>query len=328
MAVQTQITDWIMAAADDLDLRIVNLGWTERWAPGIQAIAATITLGDCAFTGHGADEDLDTAVVKAVVEALERATKAESALPTTSGLAGHVNADQAARNALREFIERDAFFCHYLTGTPFRQLGDMTQLPTAAIDWQRLQGISRTEGVELQFASLTVPDGFHGVVCAAFGADAARPFGVILGLGCEQSTAQAAQKAALECLGNVAAQLDGRLGPALSADSFKSLSKPWVFDHLHLGLDEESASVMRRLFKPADDYGRALHIEGVNIETMPSLRTTKDAPLHFARVTVRHGQNAYFGKQSPEVLNLNRLGCFVGKTLAISDLEPHPHFLA
>lgn len=328
MAIQTQITDWIAASANNLDLRIIELGWPDTWAPGFTAVAATIQVGDSKFSGQGTDLEPDLAVVKAVVEAIERALKDHAALPNTSGLAGHVDADQAARNALCELIERDAFFCHYLTGTPFCSLGDIQQLSAAALNWRHLLSVAKPMGVELNFASMTVPTGFHGIVCMAFGAGATRPFGVILGLGCSESIEVAAQKAALECIGNVAAQLDGKLGSPLSAQDFAGLPKPWVFEHLHLGLADSSASVIRRLLGSASFLGTPLPLGELSITAMPLPSVLQTAPLHFVQAMSPQAQNAFFGHLSPEALNIRRLEAFANRALGLSDIESYPHMMA
>lgn len=118
MAIHSQLTRWIADNASDLDLHVDLLHWPSEWMPGFAAIAASIRVQSSVYDGCAVDRSEDAALIKAVVESIERYVKHTHNLPNTSGLAGHITSEQAQENGLCELIERDAFFCHYISGTP------------------------------------------------------------------------------------------------------------------------------------------------------------------------------------------------------------------
>ena len=328
MALHAQITDWIVARAADHDLQVMDLQWPSVWAPGFAAMSASIKIGSTTYVGNGIDLSPDIALIKAVVEAIEHSVKDESGLPTSSGLAGHVTTDLAAEHALCELIERDAFFCHFLTKTPFLPVANPDDLAAAAgFDWSRVVKVAGVSGIKLHLCGLQVPKGFHGVVCLAMGQDG-RPFGVILGLGCQHSQEAAFRKAVLECIWNVAAAVEGNLATPLALEAFATIEVPAVLDHLRLGLTVESATVMRRLIVPsAGKLGIPMPLSGLKLTKFLLPTAVQSAPLNFVQASSPHAQSAYFGHVTASLVNLDRLSGFTGGRFSIADLEFHPHVM-
>ena len=327
MAHQTKIKNWIAASADALDLGIVELGWPAVWAPGFTATQATVSIGGRKFTGTGIARDTDLAVVKATVEAIERWITTVNELPNSSGLAGHDSIAQASINARNELVERDAFFCHYLTNTPFLQMLPSDLAKNALIDWQRLSSQATDEGVELRLARMVVPTGIHGIVCFAFGARAKNPFGVIAGLGCAENFDDAVLKAILECLGNTTAQIDGVQHGPISRRNFGEIPNPGVMEHMRLGLSSESTEVIRNLLRPSETAAKPLNMSQIELVPLMPPENFQGCPLVFVHARAGAAQSAFFGHLQPNFLNIDRLGMFAGKQLKMNDIQSHPHIL-
>lgn len=107
MALQEDLTAWITRSADQIDLQLVELTWINEWLPGYTAIAADLMIEGAHYQGHGSAEEVNVAVSKAVVEAIERSVKVAVGIGTTSGLAGHISRHDASNAALRELVERE-----------------------------------------------------------------------------------------------------------------------------------------------------------------------------------------------------------------------------
>jgi YcaO cyclodehydratase, ATP-ad Mg2+-binding len=327
MAIQTEIKRWIAASAADLDLRILELGWPKTWARRFTAIQATASIGGRDFIGQGFDVDQDIAVIKATVEAIERSVKDVHGLRNSSGLAGHGTSEQASINASNELVERDAFFCHYLTKIPFSAFDPTLLLANGALDWPHISRLAREARIELVIARMTVPEGLNGIVCAAFGHHAQRPFGTILGLGCSNNVVDAIQKATWECLANITAHIEGALEKPISVEEFLRLDKPGVLEHMRLGLSSESAIVMRSLLGTGDPHEVTVNSLSIEIKTLPPPKILESCPLILMLAESVDAQTAFFGHLHPNVLNIDRLQKFANKPLMIHDIQSHPHFL-
>ena len=328
MVIQTKIKRWIETSAVDLDLRILQLGWPKTWAPAFTAIQVTASIGGLDFIGQGIDVDQDIAVIKATVEAIERSVKDVHGLHSSSGLAGHGTCEQASINARNELVERDAFFCHYLTKIPFLAFDPTLPLANAALDLPHISRLAREARIEIIMVSMTVPVGLHGIVCLAFGGDAQRPFGTIIGLVCSENIIDAIQKATLECLGNVAAHIDEVLESPISLKEFQQLASPRVFEHMRLGLSAESAVVMRSLIGTGAPHASIFNSLNIEMKTLDPPNGIGSCPLVFVLAESVDAQAAFFGHLHFKFLNMDRLAKFANKPLTMSDLQSHPHILA
>lgn len=318
MALAPQLIHWIAANTSKLDMRATELTWPRAWMPGFSAIKLSLKVGDARHDGIGFDRCPDTAVGKAVVEAIERAVKRKHQLPTTSGLAGHSEFSEACQKARLELIERDAFFCHALTGTPFLDI-------TAELSNYPITQQMREQGVEIRLLSMTMPSEVHGIVAVAFGHSCERPFGSIVGLGCGPKREEAVEHALFECLFNVAAYREGKTPAPLSTNAFKRIENPGPSGHFAWALHPDHSGAMTRLIGQ-EKLGVPLRNGFVSdIMALDLPAEVEDAPLVFARAISSETQLAYFGHLTEAHINMKRLTEFCGRSVIGVDELYHPH---
>jgi hypothetical protein len=110
-----------------------ELGWELKQAPGFSVnnkiIYDFVVRGNGSIpgaVGRGVDPDPELAIIKSVIEAIERCIYLEKAQPgsTGNGWAVHLKESLAKLKALSELLERDAFFCHFITEQPFEEMAD------------------------------------------------------------------------------------------------------------------------------------------------------------------------------------------------------------
>ena len=329
MADQEEISEWIAENAEELDLQVTRLIWTDLWLPGYASVTASVLVDGQRYIGYGIDRNADVAVVKSVVESIERSLKYYNELPNTSGIAGHTNVDQACLNAQGELVERDAFFCHYLSGFPMVISSTWKTLIGSDIDIAKIDCLLREVGIELVMADMAAPNGWRAFCCIGFGENASpKPFGVIVGLGCHRQAHVAVQKAFLECLTNVVAKISGSLPEPMTEHDFNLHPSPSVYEHLRVGLDPDTAPLMRKLVSNVGGIPYAsLDLDQIMLRPLAVPEIFRLSPLTFYRATSSSAQTAFFGRLSDSVININRLKSFTNQFFTMTEqlvCYPHP----
>lgn len=327
MALQEKFINWVAKNSRIFDIRLTQQTWIQEWIPGHFSYKASIVFDSKKFTGMGSDPNADLAGTKAIVEAIERVFKHVRGLYSTSGLSAHVDLSSAEDHARLELHERDAFFCHFLSKSPFEKIfkeGDFEQVDSLI---SRLSEKSRSCGVRLEYRKLKVPHGLYGVICAAFGSECHNPFGTILGLSCTGNLYTSILKASIECLTNVTAQFENKLDKEISLSEFSKIDLPWVNDHFRLGLWSGSAESLSELFKNPPTGGNPIKGSPETETLADRFQEMNDCPLYFVQAHSRDAQRAYFGHLSIERVNLSRLSQFAGREIKWEDLPSFPHVM-
>ena len=170
------------------------------------------------FVGRGSDPDANTALGKAVCEAVERATCFRHGI-SSLGVAGHLSMELAKANARLEYVER---FCFG------RQISDGFK-PEDLPPPDRIRERYEQRGIALALRRLVSPKETPVVLCLASGERATPSFGGILGLGAASSIEAASQKALMECLRSLEFYLHAT--PAsLSYEKFRMIESPQAQD--------------------------------------------------------------------------------------------------
>ncbi len=330
MATTPSLTSWLLANAECLDLRVSQLDWVSEWLPGHVDFAVQMTMDGQLFEGRGTAESEDLAFAKAGGEALERIAAASVNAPSTSGFALHPDVTLASVLAKAELIERDAYFCHWLTRTPFlgidpEAVGSVTigQITVSAI----VARLSRL-GIDLSYARLITADGTAAIICVARGIRALRrPFGVVQGFGCDATLQAAIGKATVECLRTVVAWIHGTYqgGGSLTRNSFAAIRQPGPLEHERLGLSVESASLLDAYLAPSGTSEPRPYEVALACEQVPLPASIADAPVVVMRAISAHLQPAIFGHHNSTDINFARLSQFVGRVIAPSDVRLYPH---
>lgn len=235
------LSDWILANAENLSLQVEDLQWVQKPFTGLHDIHASILIGNKRYEGRGSADSKDLAIIKAVAEAIERAVCLQS-LPTTNGVAAHIDLEQAKKNAQNELLERDLFLSHFLTQTAF----DVSTEWTAQLSLDLREDIGRA-GDSIQIFRMRRNSHGQGFVCLIRGG---MRWGGIMGLSFGQGDEHSlVMKAALEACRYYWHRRSHRmLTENHSLESFLSLSDWKYADNGRLGLNVDYFSKISHLF--------------------------------------------------------------------------------
>jgi hypothetical protein len=334
MADSKQLTSWLLENSNRLNLQATEFAWVRDWnLRGYHDIQVNIDVAGKTFTGRGTALGEDFAFLKAGAEAIERAYCGGHHIHST-GVAAHTHDSGARENVQNELNERDAFFCHFYTKTPFLLLPDsylfeLMQTFKGAFDEILPRGIN----IRLFRAH---SKGWPVFVCVASGLRATPQWGGIIGLGSQANEWRAIQIALLECLRNVAATVINGVPQSMSRDEFERILKPTSQDRQRLAFDVDYWKEISVLFPENKNQiiSDALFVQAPSVwpwivEKLDCpFEELKEAPIvvYRARLDESGGDVLFRGKdRSPTTLR--RLSEFLRNPVARENLELRPHFL-
>ena len=301
-----EIDSYIRWLASNRGARLTRLRrLEEEWLYDKFAYEVEVTWNNRRFLGHAIDASESLALTKATSELIERIAVVHNRLPNSSGVAAHTSFESAASNAATELVERDAFFCHWLTQTPAQE-SILIERPEV------LKAIKKfsLHSVEIRFAKLRSVGGLSAVVCGAFGSQASEPFGVILGLGCSKSFGEAIEKAFFEVVQNAAIWLFGKSEMPLSMADLAHPFNP--MSHFRLGLNQHSDVNCRWLFstefETVTDENQNVELQFIELMLPDEFG---QSPFTIVRAEAPLLQHAFFGPTRDDVVNFERLARFM-----------------
>lgn len=321
MAHSGKLTHWLTESASRLNLEVTELSWARDWGLDLFDLEVSLEIEGRAFRGRGTAAEEELAFVKAGAEAIERAFCTGHGIHSV-GVAAHTEEDLAKSGALKELFERDAFFSHFFTRSPFLPIQTPPRLQ------ERFSGVfsaARSALISLRF--------FHArssaqavVISVAEGTQARPPFGGIIGLGCETTEEAAIESAFLEGARNVAASLVGGARPPLRLSDFSKILEPTSEDRQRLALDPSYWSKVEHLFPQSSSLPSmesSNSTEPIFERLSSPYRVLDSAPLFVYRAKFLNP----FRPSERSPTTFARLEDFVGRTLTEAQLETLPHFL-
>ena len=323
---------WLLNNADRINLRVTEMTWVRDWnLKDLCDLQATINVGGTTFVGRGTALGEDLALIKAGAEAIERAYCAGLGIHTV-GVAVHTDAKAAQVNAESELNEREAFFCHFYTKTPFIPVRDFRADEVMQAYKNAIDKIN-SRGIDIRFFQARA-SGSPVYLCVASGLGSQPKCGGIIGLGSKQDEKQAIESALFECLRNVAAVLINDVSGILSVKEFQRISKPTSLDRQRLALNPEYWKEMSYLFpeqlnkaietaSPRPENGR-----WVTKKLECPFDELRNAPVVAYRATLdRSMGEVLFYDRDHSPVTLKRLRDFLQRSIEMNELESRPHFL-
>ncbi|MBX3034577.1 MAG: YcaO-like family protein [Bdellovibrionaceae bacterium] len=269
MASQKTLTAWILQNDVRLDLQVQTLSWINPIFPQWYDLKVSISALGERFTGHGADPNADTALGKAVCEAVERATCFSYGI-SSLGVAGHFDPQLAEANARLEYVERLCFSRQISEGFVLKEIPGIDFFP----------GHHGYHGVDLRFYGLASPSDTSVVLCLATGLLAQPSFGGIMGLGASTELESARRKAFVECLRSLAFYFQAK-PKSLSYENFQAIEAPHSLDRQALFRDTDYfRQILNHLSKAAPS---ALQIPKGKFESLSLDSVFGRCPLVFYR---------------------------------------------
>lgn len=334
MAASEKLISWLFANSERLNLRATKYDWPSLWnVRGLYDMQVEIEVANRKFVGRGTARGEDTAFLKASGEAIERAFCAGHYIAST-GVALHTEEPSAIENVRNEIAERDAFFCHFFTNTPFTLVSSKFRTNLMR-EYKGIFEETTARGIWFDFFAAR-SSGWPVFTCVATGVLARPQFGGIIGLGSQSNEWHSIQTAFFECLRNVSALClaDGPVAPIAQSD-FESILRPTPTDHQRLAMDIEYWGSVSHLFPKKEvntDIGPARNQVFTNswrVEPLPCpYEELRDAPVFAYRAVLdeKSGRPVCRRKErSPTTVE--RLSEFLGRSISQAELNSQPHFL-
>lgn len=321
MVSNSRLKDWLNSQIDTIDVSFTELNWPLKYQIPLYDFACNLSIEDKIFHGRGTSAFMDEAIIKSFVESCERFSLKKNGLKNSNGVAFHENHELAKTSALNELIERDSFFCHYLTKTPFRILNVSEISKSKANLWRK--NFSKL-GIDFIFAKMHSPDTYHSTITAAFGANCSKPWGLIFGTACSNDLTYSIEKSFIEASRAIAEKIETGLPEHISAENFPIQNESLVHNHYRLSLDMEYSKKFRDLYfsdlhyKCVPANPRSVKYNSLNIE----FDALKGIPIAGAHAFSEEFQSVFFGIDQTNI-NFNRLKVFRPDSFILQDL-PHP----
>lgn len=273
-----RLIPWILANQDLLDLKVTYYEWITSAFSSMKDLGAKLKIDGVLYTGRGADRDEDTALSKAICEAVERFVCHTHHI-SSLGVAGHSEVKLATQNSQLEFIERYALWmqCHG------HSLFTLTSSEVFSFE-------NKTAGIDIYEAQTE-----HGITIAlaiANGLTQDKPFGIVLGLGTHLKPSEAKKKALIECYRNLSAFFDTKFH-SLSEKSFQELQNPTSLDQIRLNLDTDYAQKILNKLNLASNAQTLKLPPIITSQLFYNSDLLNNCPLVFCRTTLKENSSDF-----------------------------------
>lgn len=320
----SELTNAAFRLREKLDFRVTELQWPS-WLEldCIYDYHISIQIEGRKSIGRGTSFDPKQAMNCAVGEAFERDIwrNLDKTVSRCGVPAVHITRDHAAESSLCELLERDAFFCHFLTGSP---LDISIDLPTLIPKLKDLESHLKNLGINLSTRQLKSHHEWPAVIAVASGiAGAEKPFGVAVGLGCKRGNLlDATSKAILECLRVLSSQFLSPLERPLT-----HLPNATPQAHLVWARNPEASRTLHPLLSSVDlSFRPSLALEDVTVQ-FEELKGPiyQQLPIEFAIARHPSALMTYFGSPLLTDQQFKRLSEFALRKVEASQFPKDLH---
>jgi ribosomal protein S12 methylthiotransferase accessory factor YcaO len=319
--------DWINEFNLQLGLDYTLLDWTKELSIDAFDIQCDFRKDGKTYSGRGTAVSRELAVIKSTAEVLERFFLDQlHDADSSNGVAVHTECKLAELAALFELLERDSFFCHFLTRTPFQEF-DLSGVSKSALS-QNIISLLKSKKAEIRIAKMRTDPRFSSVICAIFGLGAQFPFGMTLGTSVKLTLEEAIDAALIESARSAIAYLSNPhlLKVLIDEKKHSHFSRPE--DHLIVGLKSDYAADFRESFfrngfhnsRPSEEE---IDFDKISISSFqPELfegSISMNPPLFLARASSSSLMNLFFGEFEVSEEKIHRLNSFLGRE--VSEIE-------
>lgn len=321
--------NWINEYNQSFGFEYVLYDWTRRLSYNAYDIQCSFVRNGKSYLGRGTESKKDLAIIKSTAEMLERFFLDQlDEADSSNGVAVHTDVKLAEISALCELLERDSFFCHFLTKTPFTEI-EISSFPDSSL-LKDIISLLEFHGAEIRIGQMRTDPRFCSVVCAIYGLSAKTPFGMTLGTSVKLTVEEAIESALIEAARSAIAYL---LNPELltteklSMDNH-SFSRPE--DHLRLGLNTDYAVQFREIFfRPnfgqLESSGSEIDFETISVSSFkPELfdgSFCMSPPIFLSRASSDSLIKLFFGEFVADETKLNRLRDFLGRPISPHEIN-------
>ena len=304
---------------DQINLQITEMNWPSLLDALFFDFKVTIEIDGKNYFGRGVNFNKEQALNAAIGEAFERSidlTQVEFDSKTIGGIAVHTDIELARQAAICELIERDSFFCHFLTSTPFLSKLNFDE----SLIGQKILRISEKFGINVQCFQMSAPPPFFAaIVC--FNGERSRNlrFGIRVGLGCSQHSIQhAMDKALLEGVPILAHLLLTSEVLTLDLEQFLLESSPNGNHHIRFAQHLQSSAILNNCLPKGNKLVPPVNLETnqIHCESLPHPKFWPQTfPLTIALAHHPSAVGTFWGNGINAKNHKKRLESFAGKSI-------------
>ena len=314
-----------------LSFKFSEFKWTEKLKIELHDIQCEMKFNGKSILGRGTDQNRETAICKATAETLERFFLDQLLeAKTSNGVAMHIDSKSAELNALFELLERDSFFCHFLTKTPFQEL-KYEELVKCDI-CKAIVELLKYNGADVKFGSMRSDSRFFGVICAIFGFDAPIKFGMTMGTSVRMNLQDAIYYSLIESARSAFGYILMPDEELLLASVKKNLHPSSPQDHLEVALNVDYAHHFKDTYfiKNHSPLPKIrLNLGAISIASFKPELNVGDfivsPPLFLAKASSCELLNLYFGEFVQNDKTIERLSRFLGERISLDDINRDVH---
>ncbi len=319
---------WFISNQKKIDLAITTYSWGLGFAKKIYDFSVKIKINFITFEGRGTSYSEENALVKALAECLERSLISYNSLETSNGIAVHTSYDLACINAKNEALERDSFFCHFLTETSFKKMNISEELIQKNGCAEAICKLNENK-ISVNFYEMSTSMNMKAILCICHGSTAARPFGMTVGMSCGHDLFESIEKSFLEsirCAFHFLNQNEDNI--SLSIENFKLKNNHSELDHIHLCYDIDYAEKISKIYF-SNEKCKTLNILTESVGQIINLKIPdifQGLQIYGVKYFDKNLQDLYFGITVPQKINTQRIKYFSPK-FNIYNMTQIPHFL-
>lgn len=213
-----ELENWILRNVDLFKIKWTEYTWPSRWWQGLNDFSCEIQFNNELFIGRGSDINKRIALIKSFSEAIERIVGKCNSLENSNGISAHYDKILCQNNSKSELIERDQFFLHYFSKTPFAEFSS-DEIKEIVLPLEFIKKV-KNSGVRFYLRKLFYCNDMIGVGVFAFGKGCKTPWGMCFGTSISTDLEAAVNKAYIECARHVIPLLNENKIDDLDIESF------------------------------------------------------------------------------------------------------------
>ena len=321
----SSVVEWALKNSRRLALAVQKVRWINEWLPGYFDYHIEVSVGGKVHKGRGTDASEQTAFIKAVAEALERA--ACYGLENPWGTAAHTDRKAAEKRAYAELLGMDRALCHHYCRIKGKRVALEELKPIIPV--KNLIKKLNDHGLVIELCELRPAKDARVFSAYGWAKTASHEFpGIISGFGTSDIRQDAARQAVLECLRKFLAIFIGKTVSPIPLEDLKRDKSPWW--HIWtMAKSAASKSYLMRNIVPSNGEEAAQIPEDISAESMRFSRLNAldelfpDLPLLFMQAHSPKLLRPQFGETIIDPETKKRLECFNGGPVAIDLSVPH-----
>ena len=322
-----KLTEWL--ASNPIQFETKKFSWPLHQGFSLHDVEIEMRYNGRSNFGRGISEDENLASTKAVVEALERVEYRDMKELNFSGFSAHTNEKESEIRAKLELIERDKLYCHYYTRSPFYHVNSdlLSHITIGEVNVTKLINNMRRQGLIIDLLEMKRSLGIYATICVVRGALYKKPFGVIIGLGCDFDLKESLKKALTECLPNIYHVKNTANLNYINKKQFLLLKNYNAIDVKRFGLHVDSVKYIEDLV--INSLDEQCHDSDVNMYDSINVKTTTsskfhDCPLFFSSAHNNQTQPSFWGVPEERYININRMKQFINKDFSYREVYKEP----